>query len=321
MPTRLHWNFGIQRQITANTVFNANYVGSHSYHLTRNSDANTAVPQILPDGRKFYPAGAQRKNPALGGNRTVSTDVNASYQSFQLDFNQRLSQGLRSKVSFTYAKSIDDASITISQHALGNAQSTQDPDDPGADRGLSSFDLRRNLVVNFTYDVPASHWAGVAKTLLGGWQIGTILSVQDGTPFTALAGFSRSRDLARSIADRPDLRPGASKNPVLGGPDQYYDPSAFVLQPLGFYGNLGRNTLISPGLVSLDFSMVKITPLTERTRLDFRAEFFNLLNRANFGLPDNNVFQPNGVVRGAAGRIQSTTTTSRQIQFGLKLSF
>jgi len=321
VPTRLHWNFGIQRQITANTVFNVNYVGSHSYHLTRNSDANTRRPQILPDGRKFF-AGGPRKNPALGGNRLVTTDANGSYQSVQVEFNQRLSHGLRSKVSFTYAKSIDDASVTISQHALGGAQSTQDPDNPGADRGLSSFDLRSNLVFNFTYDVPSSDWTGVTQTLLGGWQVGTILTVQDGIPFTArVGGFSRSGDLARSIADRPDLRPGADKNPVLGGPDQYYDPSAFLLQPAGFYGNLGRNTLIAPGLANLDFNVLKQISLTERTRLDFRAEFFNLLNRANFGLPDRNVFQSNGQVRGAAGRISDTTTTSRQIQFGLKLVF
>ena len=251
----------------------------------------------------------------------VSSDVNSSYHSLQLDFNQRLSRGLRSKVSFTYAKNIDDASATITNHALGGAQTTQDPDDPRGDRGLSAYDVRRNLVVNFNYEVPSGNWTGTAKTVLGGWQFGTILTIQDGTPFTAQAGISRSGDQARSLADRPDLRPGANNNPILGGPDRYFDTSAFVLQPVGFYGNFCRNTLIGPGVVNFDFNLVKETQLSERMRLDFRAEFFNLFNHANFFIPDNSIFQTNGNVRGAAGRIQSTTTTSRQIQFGLKLMF
>lgn len=349
VPTRLHWNFGVQRQITTNTVFNASYVGSHSYHLTRNSDANTRRPVILPDGRKQY-VGGNRKNAALAGSRIVTSDVDAFYQSMQLDFIQRLSGGFRSKLSFTYSKTIDDASVTISQHALGGAQATQDPDNARGDRGLSSYDLRRNLVANFNYDIPSSMWTGPAAKLLGGWQAGMILTIQDGTPFTALTGFARSADQARSIADRPDLPAGADKNPVegatagcgpvgtdglaripagqqLGGSERYFDPCAFTLQPAGFYGNLGRNTLINPGMVSLDFTLGKETNLSEGVRLDFRAEFFNLLNRANFGLPDNNVFdtavaaQAVGIPRGAAGTIDDTTTTSRQIQFGMKLIF
>jgi hypothetical protein len=321
VPTRMQWNLGVERQITSQTVLSVNYVGSRSYHLMRVSDANTAAAQVLEDGTKFYPQGAPRKNPALGGNRYVSSDADASYHGLQVEFNQRLSRGLRSKVSFTFAKSIDEASVTIAQHSLGGAATTQDPDDIAADRGPSSFDLRRNFVVNFTYDVPSPAGTGVAAALLGGWQVGGIVMLQDGTPFSVLTGFSRSRDLARSLADRPNLREGASANPVLGGPDRYYDPTAFELQPAGFYGNLGRNTLVGPGLATVDASFVKMTSLGGRARMDLRIEFFNLLNRANFGVPDITVFTTTGQVRGAAGRISNTTTTSRQIQLGAKLSF
>ena len=138
---------------------------------------------------------------------------------------------------------------------------------------------------------------------------------------TVLSGFNRSRNQANTFADRPNLRPGASNNPVLGGPDRYYDPNAFELPPPGQYGNLGRNTLIGPGFWDVDFSLVKITPVGERLKAEFRAEFFNILNHANFGLPSLATFNTDGTVRGAAGRITSTANTSRQIQLGLKVSF
>ncbi len=320
VPTRRQWNLGIERQLTSNTMFNIGYVGSSSYNLMRLSDANTAAPQILADGTKYYAAGLKRKNPALGGSRFITTDADASYQALQFEFNQRITHGLRSKVSVTYGKTMDDASAVISQHSTASPAATQDPDNPEGDRGLSAYDVRRNFVANFTYDVPVGDMAGAARALLGGWQVSGILTLQDGTPFTVLDGYSRSRDLARSAADRPNLKAGASANPVLGGPDQYFDPSGFELQPIGTYGNLGRNTMIGPGLQTIDCSVVRIVPLGH-ARLDMRLEMFNLLNRANFGLPDASLFTTSGLLRGAAGRINNTSTTSRQVQIGAKLTF
>src|SRR5581483_9035485 len=126
--------------------------------------------------------------------------------------------------------------------------------------------------------------------LIGGWQLGSIISIQDGTPFTALTGFNSSNDLARSTSDRPDLKPGARNNPILGGPNRYYDPNSFVVAPAGRYGNLGRNTLVGPGLVNFDFDLIKTIPMNERFRMDLRAEFYNFFNHPNFGQPDNTVF-------------------------------
>ena len=192
--------------------------------------------------------------------------------------------------------------------------------------------------MNFTYDVPWRNPSGLSGKLLGGWQLGGIVTVQSGVSFTAATGFNRSRDLNRNAPDRPNLKPGASNNPTsgstagcpgiapapLGGPDRYLDPCVFELPPAGFYGNLGRNTLIGPGLASVDFTLTKVTSVTERLKADFRAEFFNLLNRANFDQPVRGgalIFAANGQTLGSAGRIRATVTTSRQIQFGLKLLF
>ena len=320
VPTRLQYSFGVQRQLTSSRVFNIAYVGSHSFHLTRKTDPNTARPQFLPGGTVFYPAGSPRLNPALGTGSIVITDADAFYNSVQLEFNQRLSRGIRYKVSYTFAKSIDDASYTVSSF-YGQANDIQNPYDRKADRGLSAFDMRQNLVMNFTYEVPWSNLSGVTGRLLGGWQLSGIATLSAGTPVTALTSVNRSRSLAGTIPDRPNLKAGASNNPVLGGPDRYFDPSVFELQPAGFYGNLVRNTLIGPGFANVDFTLGKMTSVNERLKLDFRADFFNLLNRANFDLPNNKLFTSSGSRLGAAGSIRSTISTSRQIQFGLKLTF
>ena len=248
-------------------------------------------------------------------------DANGFYQGLQMDFVQRLSQGLRAKASYTYSKAIDEASVTFTTQGRGDTNIAQDSENLRAERGLSVFDSRHTLTTNFTYDLPGSGFSGLPGKLMGGWQLGSIITANSGEPITAQTGFRRSRSQSRSVADRPNLRTGASNNPVLGGPDRYYDPNAFELPPPGFYGNLGRNTMIGPGFVNVDMSLVKITSVGERFTTEFRAEFFNVFNHANFWLPSVTVFNSNGTVRGAAGRITRTAATSRQIQFGLKLSF
>lgn len=148
--------------------------------------------------------------------------------------------------------------------------------------------------------------------------MGSLIRLSTGSPFSVTSGFDSS--LQVYATSFPDLKPGARNNPILGGPDRYYDATAFILPPAGVIGNLGRNTLEAPGLATVDMMLGKDTSLhNERTTLQFRAEFFNLFNRANFGIPVQGAFTANGQVRGDAGRITSTTTNARQIQFGLKL--
>ena len=115
---------------------------------------------------------------------------------------------------------------------------------------------------------------------------------------------------------------GATAGRKLGRPELYYDPCAFRLQDPGYYGNLGRNTVIGPGLTTFDFGLTKNTALGERTDLQFRWEVFNLFNHANFGLPNRNAFiAASGAANANAGRITDTVTFARQMQFGLKVTF
>ena len=198
------------------------------------------------------------------------------------------------------------------------------------DYGLSAFDIRSRFGFNSSYELPFgagrtffSGVSGLADKLLSGWQLNGILSLQDGFPFTPLLGFSQSHDGNTSnFADRPDMAPGrTTKGIQLGKPDKWIDPTAFQLQVPGTYGNAGRDILTSPGLVSLDLSLFKSTNLTERWKLQFRGEFFNLMNHTNLGLPGTVVLVTSGAPASSAGRITRTSTTSRQIQFGMKLSF
>jgi hypothetical protein len=216
---------------------------------------------------------------------------------------------------------MDNSSALVSQHSTASPATPQNPYDVMGDWGPSAFDVRRNFVANLSYDIPAPAEKGTLQTLLSNWQVSSIVTLQDGTPFTVLTGFSQSRDLARSVADRPNPAPGFTGPVILGGPSQYYNPLAFVLQPVGMYGTVGRNSLVGPGLATVDATLVRQVSLGGSRRVSLRLEVFNLLNHANFNLPDPNLFNTDGTRRGAAGITTSTSTTSRQIQLGAKFTF
>ncbi|MBI4483281.1 MAG: 2Fe-2S iron-sulfur cluster binding domain-containing protein [Acidobacteria bacterium] len=159
---------------------------------------------------------------------------------------------------------------------------------------------------------PAAHRG--AESLLGGWQINGILTLSSGFPFTVEQGTNAATGIL-GHQRRPDLLPGKSNNPVLGGPDRYYDPTVFQIADPQLYGNLGRNTVIGPGVATFDFSLGKdfrVKSISEDFTVQFKFETFNLFNRANFGQPLRTAFDGTGRRVGAAGRITSTTTSSRQ---------
>ena len=321
VPTRVEYNFGVQRQLNSTTVLSVQYVGSHSYHMSRVREANPTKPTFLPGGSISYVPGTPRINPALGGTQFVSTDAIGYYNSLQVDLKQRVSHGLQYQVSYTFAKTMDDASVITSQEALGSPSFTQNPFNLLADLGLSSYNIKNSFSANFTYDLPGSGMKGALGKAVGGWQVGSIITASSGFPFSAVTGFNRSGDQARNIADRPNLLPNVSNNPILGSIAKYFDPHAFALPPAGQYGNVGRNTMFGPGLVNMDFNLNKNFPVTERLQATFRFDAFNVLNHATFSLPSNTIFSSNGQMLGAAGTITSTVTSSRQLQFALKLRF
>ncbi|MBA2305207.1 MAG: hypothetical protein H0W08_21615, partial [Acidobacteria bacterium] len=195
--------------------------------------------------------------------------------------------------------------------------------DPQSNKGLSDYDIRHNFTFNYTWE-PAfgRNLTGISRLLAHGWQVSGIVTARTGVPFSPVLGFDRARALPRSggAGQRPELAPGASSNPVLGGPEQYFDPLAFVLPDEGYLSALGRNTITGPGFATWDGSLIKNVGLASTRRLQLRFEVFNLLNRANFGLPAATVFSASGRVA-SAGEITSTVGAARQIQLGARFEF
>jgi hypothetical protein len=145
----------------------------------------------------------------------------------------------------------------------------------------------------------------VTGKLLSGWQLSGIITWETGLPFSPLDGFNNSRDGNTGTPDRPSWNPNFSGNLYPKTVNQWFNPNAFVLAPAGTYGNVGRNVLRGPGLADGDVSLSKETKLSERFNLTFRAEFFNVLNHANFGLPNYTLFNSNGTRTGSGGVITS----------------
>jgi hypothetical protein len=201
------------------------------------------------------------------------------------------------------------------------------PGDPKLDYGPSTTNVPHMAVINGTYDLPfgpgkafGSHLTGGRRKLVEGWSVSAIETVQSGFPFTPQLGFNPSNNGDSRNPVRPSVNPAFADNVIIGSPNEYFNPNAFIVPANGTYGNLGRDTLTGPGLTQLDFSVLKNTTISERVRLQFRAEAFNVLNHADFGTPNTIVYSSaTSVPNPTAGQITSTSTTSRQIQFGLKL--
>jgi len=319
-PAKAQYNLMFQREFASQTVVMLGYVGAGGYHLLRHSEANHKVATLLPDGRRIIPATAPRVNPTFNENRRITTDVSSSYHSFQMGVNRRFHSGLQVQGSYTLSKSTDTNSGGWNVDIRSNQETfLEDPYNANGDHSLSGFDMRHVLTMNYTYQLPTPV-NPVPAAVLGGWQLSGITAISSGVPFTIVTAANPFYPGASSRS-RPNLNPGASNNPVLGGPDRYYDVSGFSPPTPGFPGTLGRNTVIGPGLVNFDFSLVKTTNFGERTNVQFRAELFNIFNRPNFGTPLRAILDARGNPIGSAGRIQETVTKAREIQFGLKLTF
>ena len=243
-----------------------------------------------------------------------------------MDLNHRFSRDFSIRGVYTWSKTIDDGSSLNATTSGGEPALVSNPFDLRADRGLANFDVRNVAAVNASYALPfgpGKHFqtatSGIANALASGWTINSIVTLQGGFPFTPQLSYNPANTGDSRNPVRPFVNPAFTGPMILGNPNQWFNPAAFLAPPnaSGFYGNLGRDTLTGPGLATWDLSFHKDTRIRERLNLQLRAEIFNLLNRANFNTPNAVVFTPTGVSP-TAGVITSTATTSRQIQFGLK---
>lgn len=334
-PQVLRYNFTLQQPLPGEWRLQASYVGSRGNHLFRRFEANQfPVPVRVADGSLFFPKHAGAVNPEFGSITVINSDAQSFYNALQVSANRSFSRNLSLQVSYTFSKSIDDSSVG---HTTNTGQYGLDRI---MDRALSDYDIRHRLVFNYFYNLP---WGGgqsllkqgVLSKVLGDWRIGGIVTFRTGTPFSVQAN-PRYKDYLFA-ATRPNLVAGASTNSVegatagcgrvkagqkVGTPQLYFDPCAFSVPAPGIPGNAGRNTLIGPSVFDMDISLQREFLLDSKRRLQFRTDVFNLQNRTNFTAPSAVVFAgESGARTSTAGIISKTATTSRQIQFALRLSF
>ncbi|MEW5977681.1 MAG: TonB-dependent receptor [Acidobacteriota bacterium] len=331
------WNLNLQREFWYDTLLTVGYAGSRGIHLLRSGDVNVPVPERLADGRLFFAPNLQRPNPAFTTIELKRSDGDSWYNAMILELRKRWSQGVSFQSSYTFSRNIDNTQASTFFSDATNGTTSAFPEFPGFfyNRGLSDFHAKHNWVANFTWELPFGRDSlGAARRWLGGWQLSGIGTVRSGSPLTVFVQRNRSRSLwAPSLgpgigSDRAGLAAGRThESAVLGGPDQYFDPSAFQLQAAGTLGTLGRGTFVGPDLRTFDFSVVKNfewARLGEDTRIQFRTEIFNLFNRSNFAPPSLIAFTgqtDNEQPLASLGRIRATTTSARQIQFGLRIVF
>jgi hypothetical protein len=335
-------NLTIERQLTETLSATVGYLGGRGIHLWRNTDANNA-PFTYVNGRPFVAAGAPRINPRGGAATTRMSDAQSFYNALQIEVKKRFSGGLQFQTAYTWSKTIDDSTTGVANTDYNEGTSSM-ADAPKADRGLSALHNGQNLTISGIYALPSPVSSGFLSHVIGGWQLSSIFRAKSGTPFSVKMSARSAPDRSRSGGgQRPDVADGRNRDNItsgttagctlgtsviqagqkLGTADLYYDPCAFVRPPTGFYGISGRNFLTGPGLVNMDLSLRKSFPVTEGSQLEFQAEAFNLFNRTHLGLPAGSVLNPSGAGQyiAAAGRIDSTVSRRRQLQFGLKLTF
>jgi hypothetical protein len=360
-PYMQQWHLSVEHQLPANSVFTLTYAGSRGTKLYTFFNGNQAAPDPNPNDATAprrpvsatvigSPAPCSLANPQYcspvfdTGIDWFRSSGSSNYNSLQASFEKRFAKGLQFQASYTYAHSLDIASNAN----LGPTQNNSDFRyfrDPQAEYGNSDFDVRQRFVFNSIYELPFGHGkrflgkaSGVANQVVGGWQIANIVSLSTGNWYTVLdadGNFANADGGAGGVSQRPDqvgdpTRAGpVPGNPTCVAPAKIHTPTAwfntcaFADPALGSFGDVGRNTIESPGYKTWDFSVFKFFHTSEKTELEFRAEFFNLLNHTNF------LFAESGPQNGNNATILGTeqfgdltaARPPRQIQFALKFSF
>jgi len=351
----MQWNLNVQHELSSSVTAMLGYVGSRAIHQIFGPDAaDMVLPKTTPQGL-FWPAphgSGIPINPNFGQIAMLTYGARSSYNGLEASIMKRMSHGFQIQGSFTWGKSMDNSSVMTAADSFQNSIASLEWFNLKLNRGVSDFNVGRTLVINGIWNVPEWKSApGFAGRITNGWQLGSIFTAKDGIPFTATLG-SDGDPLGKNSNNNWDFPnrltgPGCSSLVNPGNPNNYIKTQCFAVptvafagasaalcdttegqpgQCLNLRGNAGRNILTGPGLVDLDFSVFKnnyIRRISETFNVQFRAEVFNILNRANFNAPvlpsQTDLFDSTGVANPSAGQLTSTVTPAREIQFALKL--
>ncbi len=348
LPYTQDWDLNIQKSLAKDLLLEVGYVGTKGTKLPRFIEGNPAiyVPGIdTSSGQPFSTSGnADQRRLYSGCTLTdppntctysstglIAGIANSSYNALEASLKKRFSRGLSFLASYTLSKSIDDASSfnmtgSAAKPVAGENDLAQDPFNLAAERGRSLFDARHRFVFSYQWSLPFwQHPQGWYQQVLGAWQVNGIITAMSGTPFTVFDSRDVSEqggapEISGFSANRPDLVPGQNPNSGPHSASAWLNANAFARitpdpnSPVQQFGTAGRNIAQGPGYANWDFSAFKNIRVTESKQLQFRAEFFNLLNHTNFRLPDSDISSPtfNQIL---------AAQPAREIQLALKLLF
>jgi hypothetical protein len=343
-PAVLSWTLRVEQQIAPATSLTIGYVGSHGYNQILSADLNqpnsvicsaaVTCPAGVTAGRIYYPTSVKANASVANTTSWVSQGI-SNYHGLEVDLKRTLAQGLQLRANYTFSKNLDNGSAWNTSVSANTPAFVSYPLNPGLDYGLAATDVRHIFALNTTYELPfgQNKWllhnvgSGLNRAV-SGWTLASIVNAQTGFPFSPQLGYNPTNSGDSRNPVRPDINPNFHGSVYTSGSTsqraaKYFDPNAFIAPAggvAGVVGNLGRDTLTGPGYADWDLSLLKSTQLTERARLQFRAEFFNVLNHTNLQLPNEVILTAATTPSTTAGLI-SQAATSRQIQLGLKLLF
>jgi outer membrane receptor protein involved in Fe transport len=354
----MNWNLNVQHEFTPTLSATVGYVGSRSVHLPELlDDVNYTLPTLTAAGYMWPATGGGKLNNNFGGIRAQLFDNDAWYDALQAGVTKKLGHGFQLQGSYTFSKCLDTGSNLSFNDPFQNSMPDYMYFDHALTKGMCDFNVTQSGVVSYIWTIPTpSSMKGLTEKLLGGWQAGGIITAQTGSPFTPVVGGDPlGRNAGDTSVDYVDRVPGC--NPINGSVSSYLNLSCFTLPtaPASFasecntfpnattaapagqvycanlLGNLGRNQIVGPGLVDVDFSLFKNIRISERITTQFRVEMFNVLNHPNFLVPvDNETLFNGGSLSGgldgsttglSPSKIDTTSVDSREIQFGLKINF
>ena len=344
LPYAQDWNLNVQRALGNDWLLEVGYIGTKGTKLPRFIEANPTVydPNLTPvqnsnlaDQRRLH-SGCTVQVPApctYSSVGLISGIADSTYHALQGSLRKRFSHGLSMLASYTFSKTLDDASTfnitgSASQSVAGENDLAQNPFNLKAEHGRSMFDARHRLVVSYQWNLPwfnhPENWYGY---ILGDWQVNGITTLMSNTPFTVYDSSNPSvQGSAPEISGFFSSRPNLIDNPNSGAcqqngvavpvrtPGCWFNTSAFQQAQPGQFGNVGRNSLKGPAFQQWDFSAIKTIAIHEAASLQFRAEFFNIFNNVNFRLPNNDINSPN------FAQIQAAQP-GRVVQLALKFQF
>jgi len=351
----MNWNLNVQRQVTSSLTLMVGYIGSRSVHLVfTGQDQDWVPPTVTPAGLLWpFPVGSgTRLNPNVATIHTTTWDSGAYYDGLQVRLTKRMSYGLQGQIAYTWSRCMDNGSSEAFENLYTNSIAGPAYFSREERYGPCDFNITQQLSLNYIWQLPTPKSGNaIVAHIVGGWEVGGIFSASTGTPFSLILGGDPLG--TKATVDTPDFPDRVSAagcgNPVNPGDANGYlklncftpavAPASLLgqCQPaaasvaasvpdtcMNLLGNLGRNQLVGPGLWNFDFSLFKnnyIPKISDNFNIQFRAELFNIFNHTNLQAPVDHatIFNQNGTPTAGAGVIDSTVTTARQIQFGLKM--